>query len=126
MLRNQARKKGAIDATCHIVSRGNREKRSGVIIETDGIVKASGFCRVSWPPLQWALERESIHIRQHHPCPRLFFARAEPPNQAPGRRSPRWGGRGPSRGNQGPLSPAASAAMRKDNLATWRCLCASF
>src|SRR5580700_308561 len=46
MLRNQARKKGAVDATCHIVSGGNGEKRASVIIETDGVVEAGGFCRV--------------------------------------------------------------------------------
>src|SRR5712692_6163133 len=43
MLRNQTRKKGAINAPRHIVSRGNRKKRTSVIIETDSVVEAGGL-----------------------------------------------------------------------------------
>src|SRR5258708_25333882 len=45
MFRHQTSKKRAIDATRYIMSRGNREKRTGIVIEADGVVKDGSFCR---------------------------------------------------------------------------------
>src|SRR5271168_2015447 len=42
VLSDETRQKRAIDATRHIVSRGYRKKRAGVVIETHGIVKPRG------------------------------------------------------------------------------------
>src|SRR5258708_27753303 len=48
MFRHQTGKKGAIDATRHVMSRGNREKRTGIVIEADRVVKA-GSLRCVFP-----------------------------------------------------------------------------
>jgi hypothetical protein len=61
MLNHQSRRKGTIDATSYVVPRGNRNKRSTVIIETDSVVESGSL--------------GSVLAKTHHP----FGTVVEPP-----------------------------------------------